>query len=473
MARRTVVPAEISSLAQGLAMRCVGSAVVTGMSDDSRTVEPGDLFFCVRGGTHDGHDHAAAAVAAGARALVIERDVAGIAPGVARVVVEDVRSAVGPIADRLAGSPSAALRMVGVTGTNGKTSTASFLAEICGYAGLHPFVIGTLSGQRTTPEPVVLHGLLADALAAGADTCIMEVTSHALVLGRVGGIVFDLAVFTNLTRDHLDFHATMEEYFGAKASLFGPAVARRGVVSTDDEWGRRLVESAAIPVTGFSLPPDAEWDMDRSAFGWRGEQVRVPIGGEFTVRNALVAAEAAAALGIDTATVVRACGALSGVPGRFESVPTGSGYRIIVDYAHTPNGLESLLASVNRSATGRVICVFGCGGDRDYGKRPVMGRVVAGLADVAFVTSDNPRGEDPRAIIADIVAGMGSPRGTVTVEEDRAAAIEAAVAGALDGDIVVIAGKGHEAHQEVAGELRAFSDVEAARAAVARRNDRP
>lgn len=474
MSRRSVEPTTASAvgrLAGDGATVHHGGAVITGISDDSRTVEPGDLFFCVRGSVTDGHAAAAAAVASGATALVVDHLLGDVAGDVAQVVVPDVRPAVGPVASGLTGNPASHLRMVAVTGTNGKTSTVHFIAAILGAAGRRTRAIGTLTGMRTTPEPVELHSQLADALAAGVDTVVMEVSSHALVLHRVDGIVFDVAVFTNLSRDHLDFHPSMEDYFAAKASLFTPARTRSAVVNTGDAHGRRIAEGCTVPLVGYSIADAQGLSVGAGSisFRWRGEQVSAPVGGRFMAENLVAAATAAAACGLDAGTVVRACAQVGVVPGRHESVPTGGDYSVIVDYAHTPDALASLLSSVRAIAPGRVIVVFGCGGDRDRGKRPEMGAVAASAADVVIVTSDNPRNEPPEAIIAEITAGMHGADADVETRQDRADAIASAIERAGSGDIVVIAGKGHEPYQEVAGVFVPFSDVEVARVAIERR----
>lgn len=475
VSRRSVEPTTASAVAALLGGSLTagdGEVTVAGLSDDSRTVAPGDIFFCIRGAVTDGHDAAAEAVAAGASALVVDHVVDGVPGVVAQIMVPDVRAAVGPVAAALTGNAAARLQMVAVTGTNGKTSTALFIAGILGAAGRTTEVIGTLSGVRTTPEPVELHGRLADALAAGVDTVVMEVSSHALVLGRVDGIIFDVAVFTNLSRDHLDFHGTMEDYFAAKASLFSPLRTRAAVVNTGDEHGRRIADACVVPLVTYSIDDAQGLDAgpDSITFVWRGERVEAPVGGRFMAENVLAAATAAVACGIDAATAARACSALEPVPGRHESVPTGAGYSVIVDYAHTPDALASLLASVRAVATGRVIVVFGCGGGRDRGKRPEMGAVAAAGADVVIVTSDNPRGESPGAVIDDITAGIRGASAEVETQQDRAVAIASAIGRAGSGDIVVVAGKGHEPYQEVAGVLVPFSDVEVARVAIERRS---
>ena len=474
MSRRAVEPVTAGRVA-GAAGASVAagpeSVTVSGVADDSRTVEPGDLFFCVRGAATDGHDMAPDAVAAGAVALVVDHVLDTVPQGTAQIVVTSVRDAMGPLVSVLTGEPALRLLMVGVTGTNGKTSTAHFAAGILRAAGRRPVVIGTLSGPRTTPEPVDLHSQLADAVDGGADTVVMEVSSHALVLRRVEGITFDVAVFTNLSRDHLDFHGSMDDYMAAKAMLFEPSRARFAVINTDDEHGRALSARCAVPHETFSRDDavDARVRTDGVSFVWRGEQVDAPVGGAFAVANIVAALNVAVACGVPADVAARAASSLAPVPGRFETVPTDGTYSVVVDYAHTPDALASLLGSVRPLAKGRLIVVFGCGGDRDRGKRPHMGTAVASAADIAIVTSDNPRGEDPGAIIADITRAMTGSRAEVIVDGDRASAIASAISMAGSGDIVVIAGKGHEPYQEVAGVFVPFSDVDIARDAIERR----
>lgn len=470
MTRRNIPATAVSTVAQAAGARLDSAVTVTGVSDDSRTVEPGDLFFCIRGEKHDGHSLAAAAVAAGAVALVVDT-VVDVDPSVAQIVVPDVRASTGPVVSELLGHPSASLRMVGVTGTNGKTSTVAFVAGILRACGHDPFVVGTLTGTRTTPEPLELQGLLADAVGRGATHCVMEVSSHALVLHRVAGITFDVAVFTNLGHDHLDFHGTMESYLAAKASLFAPGTAVTGVINSDDVAGSTILSSCVIPcvpVTRASLG-GVRVTASSVSFTWRGHECAAPVGGGFAVDNLHAALEAAVALGIEPARAAHAVPGLEAPAGRFQSVPTGSDYAVIVDYAHTPDALGALLRSVRELPHNRVTVVFGCGGDRDASKRAEMGRVASGLADAVIITSDNPRTEDPLGIIEQVRAGTTGAPASVSVEPDRAVAIASAISAAGSGDIVVIAGKGHESHQEINGRLLEFSDAEAAREAVSRK----
>ena len=472
MSRYSIAPVRMADLADALAggATLVGDAgtVVRGITQDSREVEPGDLYCCVVGASHDGHSFVPEAIARGAAAVLCQR---GRRNEPVRIDVDDVRAVLGRIADRAFGSPARRLRMVGVTGTNGKTSTVGILGSIVAASGSRVRTIGTLTGQRTTPEAIDLHAALAGAVADGIDTVVMEVSSHALDQRRVDGIVFDVAVFTNLGRDHLDYHGTMEAYFAAKARLFGSELAKCAVVNLDDPYGRRLSDVQQVPVRGFSRTEvsDVRVSVDRVSFRWKGVPIEVPMGGSFTIDNALAAASAAEVLGVPLAQVVEGCADVHPIKGRFESIVSPEGFAVVVDYAHTPEALESLLRSARSVTDSRLIVVFGCGGGRDAGKRPLMGRVAATLSDMVVVTSDNPRHEHPAAIIADIVSGAAGGASQVEIEPDRAAAIAAAVASARAGDTVVIAGKGHETVQEIGNECIRFDDMAVATASIERR----
>jgi UDP-N-acetylmuramoyl-L-alanyl-D-glutamate--2,6-diaminopimelate ligase len=350
--------------------------------------------------------------------------------------------------------------VVGVTGTNGKTTTTWLLRAVLEAAGRPTGLIGTLSGSRTTPEAPDLQARLAELRDEGRRAVAMEVSSHALALHRVDGTRFAVAVFTNLGRDHLDFHESLEDYFAAKARLFGPELAEVGVVDLDDAHGRLLRDAARIPTRGYSLADVDDLELGpRSSRGrWRGRDLRVPLGGAFNVHNALAAATAAVELGVDDATVVAGLAEAPPVPGRFEAVAIEAPFTAVVDYAHTPDALEALLGAAREgTGEGRLLLVFGCGGDRDRTKRPAMGEVAARLADVVVVTSDNPRSEDPGAIAAAVREGALGP-GSVTTELDRRAAIATALAEAGDGDVVVVAGKGHETTQDAGGAVVPFDD---------------
>jgi UDP-N-acetylmuramoyl-L-alanyl-D-glutamate--2,6-diaminopimelate ligase len=449
---------------------------VANLAYDTRRVTPGTLFFCVPGFTRDGHEFAADAVAAGAVAVVVQRPVEVDVP---QIQVPDVRAAMADAAARFNGDPTAELAVVGVTGTNGKTTTAFLVRALleaqgrsCGLLGTVKSVIGGVEHEvvRTTPEAIELQRDFRAMLDAGDVACAMEVSSHALELQRARGIHFAAAVFTNLTQDHLDFHASMEDYFLAKRRLFTMAPGA-AVVNLDDPYGRRLAAELEDPIT-FSLHSEATYSATDVRTGLGGSRftaltpdgpvgLRSPLRGRFNVSNLLAALAAARAVGVELATAVEAIASAGQVPGRFEPVQEGQGFEVLVDYAHTPDSLENVLGAARELGGGRVHVVFGCGGDRDRGKRPLMGEIATRLADRVIVTSDNPRSEDPESIIKEILGGTGAD---VTSLADRRAAIAEAITGAHDGDVVVIAGKGHEQGQEFAdGRKVPFDDVEVAR----------
>jgi UDP-N-acetylmuramoyl-L-alanyl-D-glutamate--2,6-diaminopimelate ligase len=456
-----------------------GPAVeIGGLAYDNRMVEPGTLFFCVPGFTRDGHDFAPDAVARGAAALVVARPVGA---GVPEVQVPDVRAAMATAAARFHGDPTATLRVVGVTGTNGKTTTAFLVRALLEAAGRQCGLLGTVTSVvagderptvRTTPEAIDLQRTFREMLDGGDRACAMEISSHALELRRADGIHVAAAVFTNLTQDHLDFHPTMEDYFLAKRALFASPLTEVRLVNVDDPYGRRLAEEFPDALT-FAIDADAAYRATGVATGFAGTDctfetpdgafdVHVPLPGRFNVLNALGAWAAVQSLGVEVTSLPAA----ARVPGRFEPVAEGQPFAVLVDYAHTPDSLENVLHAARELADGRVIAVFGAGGDRDRGKRPLMGEIGARLADICLVTSDNPRSEDPEAIIAEILAGAG---GAANVEHDadRRRSIHRAVGLARPGDVVVIAGKGHEQGQEFAGGRKEpFDDVAVAREAL-------
>lgn len=451
---------------------------IAALAYDDRAVAPGTLFFCVRGFTRDGHDFAPAAVERGAAALVVDH---ALGLGVPEVVVGDVRAAMAPAAAALQGDPTAALDVVGITGTNGKTTTAYLVRSLLTAASRQTGLLGTVQSVvggvaspaiRTTPEAIDLQATFADMRDGGDVACVMEVSSHALELRRADAIHWAVAVFTNLTQDHLDFHPSMEAYFAAKQRLF-TAGARAAVINVDDPYGRRLADADPDAVTYGIESADAVLRAEDVRFDLRGSSFRLgdtaftlPLPGRFNVLNALAAIGAARALGIDDATIAAALPHAARVPGRFEPVEEGQPFAVLVDYAHTPDSLENVLTAARPLTAGRLISVFGCGGDRDRGKRPQMGEISARLADHTIVTSDNPRSEDPAAIIDEILGGIAE-RSAVEAIEDRHAAIEAAVRAAGPGDVVVIAGKGHEQGQEFAGGHKVpFDDATVARDAL-------
>lgn len=455
---------------------------IRGIAHDSRLVRPGDLFCCVPGRDSDGHAFAPDAVARGAVGLLCEHLIPELlgAPVVQTMVAPGtVRANMARLAAAFYGHPSRALTMVGVTGTNGKTTVTHLLGGILTAAGRPTEVMGTLTGTRTTPEATDLQHALAQVRDAqvsdGTHRAVaMEVSSHALVQARVEGIHFDVAVFTNLSHDHLDFHGTMEEYFKAKSLLFHVGSALQGVVNADDPWGQRLLRRGRIPMVPVRLGDvsDIVLAAGRTRFTWRGQQVSTALTGMVNVGNALLAAETAVVLGLDPELVAPALATVAPPPGRFQVVATPGDparrapsdappFTVVVDYAHTPAGLETVLREARGLAApgARVLVVFGCGGDRDNEKRPLMGRAASLLSDVAVVTSDNPRHEDPLAIIAAVQAGAEAGATALTVEPDRREAIARTLAVARAGDVVLIAGKGHEQYQEIGATRLPFDDV--------------
>jgi len=443
---------------------------VTDVAYSSTAASPGALFFCVKGGTSDGHDFAADAISRGAAALVVER---WLDVDVPQVLVPSVRAAMGPFSSVFFGSPASQMEVVGVTGTNGKTTTTFLLESIFQEAGTSPGLIGTtgvriagreLPSEHTTPEAPDLHRLLRRMLDAGVGAVAMEVSSHGLDQHRVGGVRFSCAVFTNLSQDHLDYHVTLEDYFLAKARLFTHEMAEKAVVNNDSAQGRRLI-GGDLPTTTYGMGEGADVRATAVAatasgisFEVDGARVESRLRGMFNVENCLAAFATARCLGIEDAVTVRGLAAVGGVPGRFEPVDEGQRFAVLVDYAHTPDGVENVLRAARPLAQGRLIVVFGCGGDRDRGKRPLMGRAATSLADLAIVTSDNPRSEDPSAIIADIEVGAREGGGTYEIEADRHQAIRMALTAAVPGDVVVIAGKGHETGQQFADHSIPFDD---------------
>jgi UDP-N-acetylmuramoyl-L-alanyl-D-glutamate--2,6-diaminopimelate ligase len=472
---------QIDSLIAALAPReVVGPAPVEirDLAYDARAVEPGSLFFCVPGTRADGHDFAPRAVEAGAAALVVERPLDVPVP---QLVVESARAAMPVAADEFFGRPTEQLQVAGVTGTNGKTTTAFLLYAILAAAGRRPGLLGTIESRvggerrpaiRTTPEAIDLQRAFREMLDAGDRSAAVEATSHGSALGRLERVRFGALVFTNLTQDHLDFHGTLEDYFDAKRRLFTEA-RPPAAVNVGDAHGRRLADElrGRQELVTFGLAGDAEIRADELDLGPRGARFRAGgieletrLRGRFNVENVLGAVAAARLLGIDDDSIAYGVKELRGVPGRFEAVDEGQPFAVLVDYAHTPDSLENVLRTARGLAQNRVICVFGCGGDRDRGKRPLMGRIATELAEVTIVTSDNPRSEEPDAIIAEILAGAGDAE----VEPDRRKAIARAVEAADEGDVVVIAGKGHEQGQQFADRTIPFDDREVAREALRR-----
>jgi UDP-N-acetylmuramoyl-L-alanyl-D-glutamate--2,6-diaminopimelate ligase len=459
--------------------------VVTDVAYDSRAVQPGSLFFCVPGSKTDGHEFAAAATTSGAAALCVERPVDVDVP---QIVVSDARRAMALVSATFFERPGDRMSLFGVTGTNGKTTTTFLLESILNAAGITSGLVGTIQtriagtvkpGVRTTPESLDLQRLLWEMSEAGVAAVAMEVTSHALALHRVEGLRFRAAAFTNLSQDHLDFHAGMEDYFQAKRSLFQAERLDVGAVNLDDEYGRRLAADVDVAMIGFGTSDEAQVRASEVTLEQKGSTflVATPAGelkistalvGAFNIYNCLAAVACAVGAGIDNAAIEAGIGDLTAVPGRFESVDEGQPFAVIVDYAHTPDSLDNVLRAARRLAQidgGRVLCAFGCGGDRDRGKRPLMGAVVSRLADVVIVTSDNPRSEEPAAIIGEILEGVLAerPGGPDAALVDRTQAIRFGMERARAGDVFVIAGKGHETGQQFADRTIPYDDRDVAR----------
>lgn len=491
-----VRPTPLAELAARLGLTdAFGEGEVTGITHDSRAVRQGDVYAALPGARFHGADFAAQAADLGATAVLT--DPAGAeraaATGLPVLVVPDPRGSMGELAAGIYGHPGRDLLQIGITGTSGKTTTAYLVEGGLRGAGHRTGLIGTvemriddeaIKSERTTPEATDLQALFAVMRERGVDSVAMEVSSHALVLGRVDGCVFDVAVFNNLSPEHMEFHSGMEDYFQAKAQLFTPRLSKVGVVNYDDEYGRRLVDEASVPITTFSAEghPDADWRAEkvevgshRSAFtvvGPKGERIsaEAPLPGPFNVANTLAAVVTLAVAGIDPQTAADGVAAVPGVPGRLERVDAGQPYLAVVDYAHKTDAVESVLRSLRKVTEGKLHIVLGCGGDRDQYKRAAMGAAAARLADTAVLTSDNPRSEDPLAIIAAMLAGAAEvpihERGSVLVDAERESAVAAVVALAEAGDTVLVAGKGHEQGQDIAGVVRPFDDRQVLRSAI-------
>lgn len=482
------------------------------VTDDSRQVRPGSLFVAVKGGHVDGHDFLAAAVEGGASALVVQQDRTTVQQAVAQaakrdsglpvVEVRDSRRALGLLASRFHGNPSSRLGMIGVTGTNGKTTVSYLSKAVLEASGRKVGLIGTvayhigserLSAPQTTPDAVRFQSLLAHMERAGLDSVVMEVSSHALALDRTVGAEFDVAIFTNLTQDHLDFHADLEDYFQAKLKLFSglsPAAhtsrPRRAIVNLDDPRADRVCAASRVPVWTYSIRSPSDIRAEKLCLSLQGIrfvavtpagrfEVTSQLVGEHNVYNVLAAIGLGLHEGLSTEIILKGVQNLANVPGRFERVEAGQAFSVVVDYAHTEDALRRLLSAAEMLKTGRIITVFGCGGDRDRGKRPRMGRAAAQKSDVVFLTSDNPRTEDPVAILREVEVGVREVVGRgeaaslrYEVIPDRRHAIEAAVREARPGDMVLIAGKGHEDYQIIGTQRHHFDDREVARAAIQR-----
>ena len=442
------------------------SVDVSSISVDSRQIKQGALFCCAVGVSSDGHLFIDDALARGASALLVERAITDPSVPVARV--ESTRSVLGEISSRIYGKPQESMRMVGITGTNGKTTTVQMLNAIFQKHGWSTGVIGTLSGTRTTPEAPDYYQRLKEFRANGIDTVVMEVSSHALDQGRVNGTVYDLGIFTNLTQDHLDYHQTMHASFDVKAKLFKFEHSRKGVINRDDPYGAKIIHRSSIPIVSFGLDDISSLVTDRngSSFIWDGIKISIRLAGSHNVYNALAAATAARELGITPDAIADGLHDLDKVDGRMEKIEMGQPFSVFVDYAHTPDGLKHVITAsksmLETGSPGRIVVVFGCGGDRDGAKRPAMGLITTSLADYAILTSDNPRSEDPWTIIKEVEEGV-IDHSKLIVEPDRRTAIKQAVEMAHENDILIIAGKGHETNQEIAGKILPFDDRQVVR----------
>ncbi|OJF17482.1 MAG: UDP-N-acetylmuramoyl-L-alanyl-D-glutamate--2,6-diaminopimelate ligase [Bacillaceae bacterium G1] len=473
-------------------IRGEASTAVHGIAADSRRVKPGDLFICLPGFTVDGHDFAEQAVQKGACALLVERFLPLAVP---QLRVTDTRRAMAIIADRFFRQPTQQLRLIGVTGTNGKTTVTYLLEKIFSDAGHKTGLIGTIRhkvgdtwipSHNTTPDALDLQQMFRQMVDAGADYAVMEVSSHALQLGRVRGCFFRTAVFTNLSRDHLDFHGTMEEYLWAKSLLFSGLgnsygdVTQFAVLNADDPAADRLAQVTAQPVVTYGVRKPADVKALKMELRPDGTVVdvetfhgairlRLQLVGLFNVYNALAAMTVALLEGLDLEQIGASLEQVTGVPGRFERIDEGGDIHVIVDYAHTPDSLQNVLQAIRGFSPGRIICVVGCGGDRDRGKRPLMAQVAVEYSDLAVFTSDNPRSEDPERILADMAAGVLNQSGRWISIVDRREAIFEAIRRAKAGDTVLIAGKGHETYQIVGQQTLPFDDREVARLALQER----
>jgi len=455
---------------------------IVSITCDSRRVEEGCLFVCIQGTAVDGHRFAEAAQQAGAAAVLVQRDL-GLHT---QLMAADTRMAWAQICANWFGHPATRLKMIGVTGTNGKTTTTTLIKSMLEHEGHKVGLIGTihnligdrvLPARHTTPDPYDLQSLLALMVVEGCDYCVMEVSSHALHQRRVAGCTYEVGVFTNLTQDHLDYHGTMENYMLAKKELF--AISRAAIVNADDSWAAAISDGVTCPLATYSAKGEAAYGASAIAYradgvdftltaGEQSGRVHMQIPGDFSVYNGLCAAAVCLRLGMPFDRVVAALSAAAGVKGRAEVVPTGRDFTVVIDYAHTPDGLDNICRTLKRCCAGRLVTLFGCGGDRDKTKRPLMAQAAAALSDYLVITSDNPRSEDPCAIIADIVAGLTDTATPYTVVENRVEAIHWAIAHAQPGDTILLAGKGHETYQILADETIHLDEREVVAEALAK-----
>ncbi len=470
---------EVMAGIEGLSFLGSQNVDVAGIRYDSRRVKPGDLFAAVRGQAHDGADFVLDAREKGAGSFLLEREIGGL-KGSSIVVSDDIRRALALASKNFYGDPSSRLKVVGITGTNGKTTTAYLVHGILENAGVDAGLVGTvqylvggevISASRTTPEAPDLAAMMTDMADSGSTACIIEVSSHALTLKRVTGVRMEVAVFTNLTADHLDFHEDMEDYFAAKISLFEESEVAHCLINYDDPFGRRLIEKVKSKTLLFGMEkgeirPDGKVELEdwgsRCSLNtpWGKVDVDSPLPGLFNVSNIMAAVGVCGLLGLDADSISEGICQVHRVPGRFEKIDRGQPYMALVDYAHTPDALDNLLKNVRELVRGRVVLIFGCGGDRDKTKRPIMGEIAERLADIIFVTSDNPRTEDPEKIIDDIFNGLTVGNPAVRRVSDRREAIRLGVDKAESGDVLVLAGKGHENYQIVGERTLPFSDAD-------------
>ncbi len=452
----------------------IADVEVTDITNDSRRVGKGTLFFCIRGAVTDGHKYAVAAAEKGAAAVIADHNV-GVC---CQVIVPDTRIAYAKACSEFYGNPKNSLKLIGITGTNGKTTTAYLIKSMLENLGKSVGIIGTicniigneiLPAANTTPDAAELHMLLRKMVDAGCEYAVMEVSSHALDQHRVEGLRYSSAVFTNLTQDHLDYHGSMENYIAAKRKLFN--MTEVAVANSDDKYFTQMTENLACPILTYSVNGSSDFKAESIAYLPQGteftlvgnglnERVKTQTPGSFSVYNALCAASCMISLGFSADKVCAALSRATAVKGRAEVVPTGRDFTVIIDYAHTPDGVENILSAMNEIKQGRLVALFGCGGDRDRTKRSVMGAIAARLADYCIVTSDNPRTEQPKAIIDDILVGMEDTKTPYTVIENRRDAIFYAISNAKPRDVIVLAGKGHETYQIIGSEKVHFDERE-------------
>ncbi len=453
----------MSLLAEAIAKRLPDAQLsgsfesVTGITMDSRAIKPGDIFACVKGTSFDGHSFASQAIAQGAVALLVDSDVDVDAP---TIKVDNVRSSLGPLSALVYGDPSEELKVIGITGTNGKSSVVQLLKDIFDLAGIRSDLYGTLTGERTTSEAPGLQAQLAQSVASGIEVVAMEVSSHALEMRRVDGTKFAAAVFTNLSHDHLDFHGSMEAYFQAKARLFEEDFAQLNVVNADDEHGERLVHVGNTMAYSLGDIEDLTIRGAVSKFKWRGQEIELNLLGTHNVMNALAAASVAAELGVEVEVIAQALSKSKPIKGRLDLVDGGQDFIVAVDYAHTPDALAAVIKAAREIAGDKkVITLFGCGGDRDAKKRPIMGKIASEQSDVAILTTDNPRSEDAIEIATEVLAGVDAAYEIWDIP-DRAEAITTAINMAEAGDVILVTGKGHETGQYVGDKVLEFDDIE-------------